>query len=126
MSAALATFWSPGSAPGRRRTPFANTDRYVRNSPALAAGRISAPVLLFTADRDYVPPGQAEDLFSALYRQQKDVVLVTYRGEGHILSSPANIRDFYDTAWAWLDEVLQRPQSKQLPLAPAALARKMD
>ncbi len=66
-----------------------------------------------TPDRDYVPPGQAEELFSALYRQQKDVVLVTYRGEGHVLSSPANIRDFYDTVWAWLDEVLQRPQSTQ-------------
>ncbi|MNY21865.1 Prolyl oligopeptidase family protein [compost metagenome] len=96
----------------------------MRNSPALAAGRISAPVLLFTADRDYVPPGQAEELFSALYRQQKDVVLVTYRGEGHVLSSPANIRNFYDTVWTWLDEVLQRPQSA--PIAPTAGARKMD
>lgn len=118
--------WVETGQGGLGSPPFADADRYVRNSPALAAGRISAPVLLFTADRDYVPPGQAEELFSALYRQQKDVVLVTYRGEGHILSSPANIRDFYDTAWAWLDEVLQRPQSKQLPLAPAALASKMD
>lgn len=118
--------WVETGQGGLGSPPFANTDRYVRNSPALAAGRISAPVLLFTADRDYVPPGQAEELFSALYRQQKDVVLVTYRGEGHVLSSPANIRDFYDTAWAWLDEVLQPPRSKQNALAPAALASKMD
>lgn len=118
--------WVETGQGGLGSPPFAEADRYVRNSPALAAGRISAPVLLFTADRDYVPPGQAEELFSALYRQQKDVVLVTYRGEGHVLSSPANIRDFYDTAWAWLDEVLQPPRSKQNALAPAALASKMD
>lgn len=105
--------WVETGQGGLGSPPFSDTGRYVRNSPGLAAGRISAPVLLFTADRDYVPPGQAEELFSALYRQQKDVVLVTYRGEGHVLSSPANIRDFYDTVWAWLDEVLQRPQSAQ-------------
>lgn len=99
--------WVETGQGGLGSPPFADTVRYVRNSPALAADRISAPVLLFTADRDYVPPGQAEELFSALYRQQKDVVLVTYRGEGHVLSSPANIRDFYETVWAWLDEVLQ-------------------
>ena len=35
-------------------------------------------------------------------------MLITYRGEGHVLSSPANIRDMYDTVWRWLDEVLAR------------------
>ncbi|MBX9615933.1 MAG: prolyl oligopeptidase family serine peptidase [Caulobacteraceae bacterium] len=101
--------WVETGQGGLGAPPFAATDRYVRNSPALHADRISAPVLLFTADRDYVPPGQAEELFSALYRQQKDVVLVTYRGEGHVLSSPANIRDMYATVWRWLDEVLGLP-----------------
>ncbi|MEN5229785.1 alpha/beta hydrolase family protein [Brevundimonas naejangsanensis] len=100
--------WVETGQGGLGSPPFTDTDRYVRNSPALAADRITAPVLLFTADRDYVPPGQAEELFSALYRQQKDVVLVTYRGEGHVLSSPANIRDFYETVWIWLEEVLKR------------------
>ncbi|WP_433933408.1 alpha/beta hydrolase family protein [Brevundimonas diminuta] len=100
--------WVETGQGGLGSPPFVDTDRYVRNSPVLAANRITAPVLLFTSDRDYVPPGQAEELFSALYRQQKDVVLVTYRGEGHVLSSPANIGDFYETVWAWLDEVLKR------------------
>lgn len=99
--------WVETGQGGLGSPPYADTERYVRNSPALAADRISAPVLLVTADRDYVPPGQAQELFSALYRQQKDVVLLTYMGEGHVLSSPANIRDFYETVWAWLDEVLQ-------------------
>ncbi|MGH7027472.1 alpha/beta hydrolase family protein [Brevundimonas sp.] len=106
--------WVETGQGGLGSPPFADTDRYVRNSPALAADRISAPVLLFTADRDYVPPGQAEELFSALYRQQKDVVLVTYRGEGHVLSSPANIQDMYATIWRWLDQIIGAgPPSEQ-------------
>lgn len=103
--------WVETGQGGLGAPPYLDADRYLRNSPIFRADRISAPVLLFTADRDYVPPGQAEELFSALYRQQKDVVLVTYRGEGHVLSSPANIRAFYDTIWRWLDEVLARPKA---------------
>lgn len=100
--------WVETGQGGLDSPPYADVDRFVRNSPVLAADRITAPVLLLSADRDYVPPAQAEELFSALYRQQKDVVLVTYRGEGHVLSSPANIRDMYATVWAWLEVVLAR------------------
>lgn len=108
--------WVETGQGGLGSPPFADVDRYIRNSPVLAADRITAPVLLLSADRDYVPPAQAEELFSALYRQQKDVVLITYRGEGHVLSSPANIRDMYATVWAWLDLVLAR-QGKTVPAA---------
>lgn len=92
--------------------PFVDPALYLRNSPTFAAGRITVPVLLFTGDRDYVPPGQAEELFSALYRQQKDVVLATYRGEGHALSNPANIRDMYAAVWFWLGEFLPDPEGR--------------
>lgn len=101
--------WVETGQGGLGAPPWADPARYMRNSPVLSADRITAPVLLITADRDYVPPAQAQELFSALYRQQKDVVLVTYRGEGHVLSSPANIRDMYDVVWRWLDKVLARP-----------------
>lgn len=100
--------WVETGQGGLGAPPWTDPARYIRNSPVLSANRITVPVLLITADRDYVPPAQAQELFSALYRQQKDVVLVTYRGEGHVLSSPANIRDMYDTVWRWLDEVLAR------------------
>lgn len=104
--------WVETGQGGLQVPPFADPALYLRNSPTFAAGRITAPVLLFTGDRDYVPPGQAEELFSALYRQQKDVVLVTYRGEGHVLSSPANIRDMYAAVWLWLGEVLPAPGAR--------------
>ena len=101
--------WVETGQAGLHVPPFVDPALYLRNSPAFSSSRITAPVLLFTGDRDYVPSGQAEELFSALYRQQKDVVLVTYRGEGHVLSSPANIRDMYATVWLWLREVLSDP-----------------
>lgn len=90
--------------------PWQETDRYVRNSPLFQADRISAPVLLITGDRDYVPASQAEIMFTALYRQNKDAVLLTYWGEGHALQSPANIRDMTLEVLGWLaDRLVVRP-----------------
>lgn len=98
--------WVETGQGGMGGPPWSDPERYIRNSPFLAADRVSAPVMLITGDRDYVPHAQAEEMFSALYRQQKDVVLLTYRGEGHVLSSPANIVDMYDTIWSWLRQVV--------------------
>lgn len=86
--------------------PWQTADRYVRNSPLFQADRITAPVLLVTGDRDYVPSSQAEIMFTALYRQHKDAVLLTYWGEGHVLQSPANIRDMTLEVLGWLGDHL--------------------
>lgn len=105
--------------------PWSSPQAYVANSPLFAADRIQAPVLLVTADRDYVAPGQAEEMFSALYRQGKDAVLLTYRGEGHVLASPGNIRDYYAMIWAWLDRVMatvKAPGPTPAPNSPSAPA----
>lgn len=103
--------------------PWAATDRYLRNSPALAADRITAPMLLIHGDRDFINPGQAEAVFSALYRQNKDAVLLTYRGEGHILASPANIADMYGFAFAWLRTVLDREPGRTRPVSGSSSQR---
>lgn len=75
--------------------PWLAPARYVANSPVYVADRMHAPMLIIGADRDVSPLGQAEQLFSALYRQGKDAELVTYWGEGHVVASPANLRDLY-------------------------------
>ena len=49
---------------------------------------------------------QGEEMFSALYRQGKDAQLMTFWGEGHVISSPANIRRLYGAAFDWLDAAL--------------------
>lgn len=86
--------------------PFAAAERYAAESPWLGADQIQAPVLLITADRDYIPMSQSERVFSALYRQGGRARLITYWGEHHAVWSPANIRDRYRQIFNWLEATL--------------------
>ncbi len=99
--------------------PWVDPQRYVRNSPLYAADRISAPVALIAGDLDYVGLPQAEMMFSALYRQNKDAVLFSYVGEGHVLASPANIRHLYRQILSWLDDALGHEPVNVESLGPA-------
>lgn len=104
--------WAEDSQGRMGAPPWAAPSRYVANSPLFLAGEIRTPVMLIHADQDPVPLSQAEEMFSALYRQNKDAMIVTYWGEGHIISSPGNVRDLYGRALGWLDYYLARsPQS---------------
>lgn len=87
-------------------TPWEAPDLYLANSPFMRAGEVSAPVLLLTADMDFVPMSQTEMMFSALYREGKTARMVTYWGEHHAPFSPANIRDRYQEIFDWFDETL--------------------
>jgi len=89
--------------------PWKAVSTYQAASPYLVANRISAPVLLLTADMDFVPPSQAERMFSTLHRIGGTSRLVTYWGENHHVWSPANIRDRYAQIFAWLDATLGAP-----------------
>ena len=72
----------------------------------MLADRISAPLLLITADRDYVPMANARRMLAAMHRQGKWARLVTYWGETHSNASPANVRDVYREIFDWLDRTL--------------------
>ncbi|MBX3639363.1 MAG: S9 family peptidase [Nitrosomonas sp.] len=82
--------------------PWVYLERYVRNSPVFAVQKISAPLLLFHGDQDYVPIAQSEEMFSALRRAGKKTEFVRYWGEGHVLTSPANIQDAWSRIFDWL------------------------
>ena len=86
--------------------PAQAVERYARNSPVFQADLVTAPVLMIHGDLDFVPLAQSEEMFSALYRQRKDAVLVTFWGEGHEEVSPANIRRMYAWILWWLDQTL--------------------
>lgn len=90
-------------------TPWEDAQTYVDHSPYLAADKITAPVLLITADRDFIPMSQSERMFSALYRLGRTTRLVTYWGEHHHLLSPANMRDLHAEVFDWLDRTLATP-----------------
>lgn len=76
---------------------------YVANSPVYHVDRIHTPMLIVGEDRDIRPVAQAEELFSALYRQDKEARLLSYWGESHTMASPANVRDLYARIFAWFD-----------------------
>lgn len=94
-----------GSAFGLAQTPFEDPGIYYRNSPVLLASDIECPVMLFHSDMDAFDDSQFDEMYAALARQGKDVRYVLYRGEGHVLSSPANIRDMWRRKLEFLGEV---------------------
>jgi len=112
--------WLETGQGGLNGPPWNDIQGYVDSSPYLAADRISAPVMMITADRDFVPMSQAELMFSARYRLGGKARLVTYWGEDHAVWSPANIRDLYEQIFDWLDDTLAA-QSGVRPDAQDAL-----
>jgi dipeptidyl aminopeptidase/acylaminoacyl peptidase len=54
---------------------------------------------------------QGEEMFSALYRQGKDAKLLTFRGEGHVVLAPGNVRRLYAEGLKFLDDALGSPEA---------------
>ncbi|MGH6965142.1 MAG: alpha/beta hydrolase family protein [Phenylobacterium sp.] len=111
--------WTEDSQGAMGGPPWRNPARYVRNTLVFQADRIRTPLLIIQGDQDHVPMSQGEEIFSALFRQDRDAVLLTYWGEAHILYSPGNVRDAYRRGLAWLAENLARAV-KVAAAAPAA------
>jgi dipeptidyl aminopeptidase/acylaminoacyl peptidase len=89
--------------------PWKDDERYIRNSPLSFADKVQTPLLIIQGDMDYVGMQQGEQFFTALYRQNKKARFVRYWGEGHLIASPANIRDMWRQIFAWFDEHLAVP-----------------
>jgi dipeptidyl aminopeptidase/acylaminoacyl peptidase len=87
--------------------PWKDPDAYVRNSAVFSAGRIETPLMMINSDFDTFPIDQYQEMFTALYRQRKDTQLVTYWGESHGVTSPANVRDEWARMYAWYDRYLK-------------------
>lgn len=100
--------WSETGQGRMLAPPWRAPDRYARNSPALLSHKITAPVMLVTSDSDFTT-GQAAPMFSALFRQDKDAVLLNYRGEGHLVLNPENLRDLYTRAFSFLRDTMGSP-----------------
>ena len=60
--------------------------------------------MLIHGDLDFIPIQQAEEFFTALYRQDKRAVLVRYQGEWHTIANRPNVLDLWQRIGAWLKE----------------------
>jgi dipeptidyl aminopeptidase/acylaminoacyl peptidase len=88
---------------GMGNPPWKDQGRYIRNSPITYVDRVKTPLMIIQGDMDYVAIQQGEEFFSSLYRQGKRAKFVRYWGEGHVLESPANIRDMWKQIFSWFD-----------------------
>jgi dipeptidyl aminopeptidase/acylaminoacyl peptidase len=84
--------------------PWKDLGRYLRNSPIIYVDRVQTPLLIIQGDLDSVAMQQGDEFFMALYRQGKRARFIRYWGEGHDISSPANIRDLWNQTYVWIDE----------------------
>ena len=105
--------WAESGQGDMAATPWGNPDLYVRSSPIFFADKIDTPVLLFAGDLDIAGAGQQEEMFSALWRENKDAELVTFFGEGHVFASPRNIRAMYAKAFEFLDPLIGPPAAQR-------------
>ncbi|HEV8409261.1 MAG TPA: prolyl oligopeptidase family serine peptidase, partial [Gemmatimonadaceae bacterium] len=86
--------------------PWEEPERYRVNSPILRSGAVTTPLMIVHGDIDFVPVQQAEEFFTALYRQDKRVKFVRYFGEGHTINARANVLDLWARMKDWLVETM--------------------
>jgi dipeptidyl aminopeptidase/acylaminoacyl peptidase len=93
---------SAGSYPWNRR------DLYVDQSPLFSADRIHTPLLLLhgTADPN-VPPGESEQMYTALELLGREVELVKIEGEAHWIQTYGKRKLWWESILAWFDKHLK-------------------
>jgi dipeptidyl aminopeptidase/acylaminoacyl peptidase len=92
---------------GAGAPPWEAPEAYRRNSPITRAAAITTPLMLVHGDSDFIPAQQAEEMFTALYRQDKRVRFVRYAGEGHVITERVHVLDLWRQIARWLDETMR-------------------
>jgi dipeptidyl aminopeptidase/acylaminoacyl peptidase len=86
--------------------PTSDLWHYLRNSPLFWIDRVHTPLMIVHGDMDGAPIQQGEEAFNALWRLGRPARFVRYWGEGHVVSSPANVRHLWAQIFDWLDSHL--------------------
>lgn len=88
--------------------PWNRPDIYVEQSPLFRADRITTPLLLVhgTADPN-VPPGESEQMYTALTLLGKEVEYVRFEGEAHWIMRYPLRKLWWSTILAWFDRELK-------------------
>jgi len=86
--------------------PWVEPNRYRAQSPIGGVGKIQTPLMLIHGESDFIPIQQAEEFFTALYRQDKRTILLRYHGEEHTITSRANVLDLWKRIPEWLSETM--------------------
>ncbi|WP_088330025.1 prolyl oligopeptidase family serine peptidase [Lacimicrobium sp. SS2-24] len=115
----IASYWGEGwwgalysGVASRGSFPWNNAELYTEQSPLFHADKISNPMLLIHGDADTnVPPGESQQMYTALKLLGKDVELVEYKGDNHHILSREKSFHWWSTILAYFDKHLkQQPQ----------------
>ncbi len=86
-------------------TPWDVPENYRRNSPLEFLKGVKTPTLLISGEKGMALYNN-EFLYTALKKQKVDVRFLVYKGEGHVISAPANRRDLLAQVVEWIETQL--------------------
>jgi dipeptidyl aminopeptidase/acylaminoacyl peptidase len=85
--------------------PYEDLARYHANSPHQFVGNIRTPMLVIHGERDHrVPISEALRLWTDLQRHNVPSRFLFFSDENHWILRPPNVRVWYETVFAFLDE----------------------
>jgi dipeptidyl aminopeptidase/acylaminoacyl peptidase len=87
-------------------TPWDVPENYRKNSPLEFLKGVRTPTLLISGDKGMALYNN-EFLYTALKKQKVDVKFLLYKGEGHVISTPANRRDLLQQVITWIETHLE-------------------
>jgi dipeptidyl aminopeptidase/acylaminoacyl peptidase len=90
--------------------PWEAPQRYVENSPIYYLDRIQTPLIIQAGGADAAIVPFSDQVFVGLKRLNKDVTYLRYGGEGHLLTNPANVVDYWKRVLAFFDERVKEPK----------------
>jgi len=93
---------------GRDATPWSAREAYQRESPMVHVPKIKTPFMILHGTSDgAVDWSQGLELYNAARRLGKEVIFLSYPGEGHHLSNEANQKDFLTRMHQYFDHFLK-------------------
>ncbi|HMQ00569.1 MAG TPA: prolyl oligopeptidase family serine peptidase, partial [Cyclobacteriaceae bacterium] len=89
-------------------TPWTAREAYQRESPMFHVPNIKTPFMILHGTNDgAVDWSQGLELYNAARRMGKEVIFLSYPGEGHHLSNEANQKDFLVRMQQYFDHYLK-------------------
>lgn len=98
--------WVEAGQGGMRVSPSQDPAAYVSASPVMRMDAVHRPLMLIGGDLDPVDMGHAERAFMEAARSGADATLVRFWGEGHGVSSPGNVHQYWDLVIGFFDRTL--------------------
>ncbi|WP_102796295.1 S9 family peptidase [Bowmanella denitrificans] len=115
----LTSYWGQGwwgamysGVASRGSFPWNNAGLYSQHSPVFHADKVTNPILLIHGDADTnVPPGESQNMYTALKLLGKEVDLVEYKGDNHHILTREKTFHWWATMLAYFDKHLKgQPQ----------------